>query len=129
VVPASYIFLLQSGNVFCRFVLFPICLTDQQNDLNAATLTVRHPLDSFMNSSRKKGSASWRHSLFNPPSNGGIFGAGVLNMSPGWFQQSQDVRLVANLPLFLFAVLFYYGLLYLVSATFRIVICLFGHQE
>ena len=73
---------------------------DQQNDLNAATLTVRHPLDSFMNSSRKKGSASWRHSLFNPLSNRGVFGAGVLNMSPGWFQQSQDVRLVA-VPVFI----------------------------
>jgi hypothetical protein len=44
-----------------------------------------------MKSPRQTESASWRHSLFNPPLGGGIFGAGVLNMSPGWFQQSQDV--------------------------------------
>jgi hypothetical protein len=91
VVPAPYIFSLQSGNAFYRFVLFFICVTGQQNDLNAATVTVRRPLDSFMKSSRRTESASWRHSLFNPPSGGGIFGAGILNMSPGWFQQSQDV--------------------------------------
>ena len=90
-VPAPYIFSLQSGNAFYCFVLFLTCLTEKQNDLNAATVTVRCPLDSFMKSPRRTESASWRHSLFNPPLGGGIFGAGVLNMSPGWFQQSQDV--------------------------------------
>jgi hypothetical protein len=77
--------------LFTVLFCFLTCLTEQQNDLNAATLTVRRPLDSFMKSPRQTKSASWRHSLFNPPLGGGIFGAGVLNMSPGWFQQSQDV--------------------------------------
>jgi hypothetical protein len=34
---------------------------------------------------------SWRRSGFCPSPEGGEFGAGVLNMSPGWFQQSHDV--------------------------------------
>lgn len=52
---------------------------------------MRKPLDAFMKSLGKCVAPSWRHHLFNPPSGGGIFGSGVLNMSPGWFQQSQDV--------------------------------------
>jgi hypothetical protein len=90
-VPAPHIFSLQSGNAFHPFVLFMMCLMESQNDLNAATVSVRHPLDSFITSLSKKESTSWRHTLFEPPSGGGVFGAGVLNMSPGWFQQSQDV--------------------------------------
>ena len=57
-----------------------------------ATVALRRPLDSFMTSlNASSATSSWCHSLFNPPSGGGIFGSGVLNMSPGWFQQSQDV--------------------------------------
>lgn len=36
--------------------------------------------------------SAWRNGGFHPPADGGEFGAGVLNMSPGWFQQSQEVR-------------------------------------
>jgi hypothetical protein len=36
---------------------------------------------------------AWRSSGFLPPPGGGEFGAGVLNMSPGWFQQSHEVSL------------------------------------
>ena len=86
-------------------------LTLIQNDLGGATVTVRCPLDLFIKSlGRDSKTASWRHSLFHPPSGGGVFGAGVLNMSPGWFQQSQDVG---------FVVWFIYkAYSYIVSATF-----------
>src|SRR5882762_5279963 len=89
-------------NTFCFFVILnPQYLTDPQSDLSAATVAVRRPLDSFMKSlHRNSKTPSWRHSLFDPPSGGGIFGAGVLNMSPGWFQQSQDVSFITDLSFF-----------------------------
>ena len=34
---------------------------------------------------------SWRHTLFKPPEGGGIFSAGTLDFSPGWFQQNKEV--------------------------------------
>jgi hypothetical protein len=40
---------------------------------------------------------SWRKSGFRPLPGGDLFGAGVLNMSPGWFQQSHEVSLYISL--------------------------------
>jgi hypothetical protein len=40
---------------------------------------------------------TWRNSGFMPPPGGGEFGAGVLNMPPGWFQQSHEVSLIISL--------------------------------
>ena len=40
---------------------------------------------------------TWRNSGFMPPPGGGKFGAGVLNMPPGWFQQSHEVSLIISL--------------------------------
>lgn len=109
-------------NTFCFFVILnPQYLTDPQSDLSAATVAVRRPLDSFMKSlHRNSKTPSWRHSLFDPPSGGGIFGAGVLNMSPGWFQQSQDVSFITDLSFFLNA-----AYLYIILATFRFPICFY----
>jgi hypothetical protein len=64
---------------------------------------------------------AWRSSGFLPPPGGGEFGAGVLNMSPGWFQQSHEVSL--------FDLRFFYGLfifsLFMIEAIARKNICLF----
>lgn len=68
----------------------PILNFRQQEDLNKGTTALRQPLDTFMKSIDSD-TTVWRHSLFDPPPEGGLFGAGVLNMSPGWFQQSHDV--------------------------------------
>jgi hypothetical protein len=54
------------------------------------TKILRPRLDTFMRSCMADGD-SWRRSGFCPSPEGGEFGAGVLNMSPGWFQQSHDV--------------------------------------
>jgi hypothetical protein len=89
-----------------------------QGDLNTATVALRRPLDSFMKSVDAD-TTVWRHSLFDPPPGGGLFGAGVLNFSPGWFQQSHDV----SFPCQWFVVLFVYSCL--VQATFRAVVCVF----
>lgn len=82
-----------------------------QGDLNTATIALRKPLDSFMKS-LDANTTVWRHSLFDPPPGGGLFGAGVLNFSPGWFQQSHDVSLLCRW----FVVLFFNYCL--VQATF-----------
>ena len=63
-----------------------------QTESTDGTKILRPQLDVFMRSIGGKGD-SWRKSGFHPPSGGGDFGAGVLNMSPGWFQQSHDVSL------------------------------------
>ena len=65
-----------------------------QTDLNSGTKILWPQLDSVMQSYATANKPSWRHSAFNPPANGGEFGAGVLNMSPGWFQLLQDVSLL-----------------------------------
>jgi hypothetical protein len=56
----------------------------------AGTEILRPQLDAFMRSCMANGD-SWWNSGFCPPPGGGKFGAGVLNMSPGWFQQSHEV--------------------------------------
>jgi len=61
--------------------------------LNQATILLRSDLDQSMKSFA--GSTSWRNDSFFPPSGGGIFGAGSLNYSPGWFQRLQEVRPVS----------------------------------
>jgi hypothetical protein len=68
-------------------------LTDVQTDLNDGTKVLRPQLDSMMQLCAKNIKSSWRDSTFYPPLDGGEFGAGVLNMSPGWFQRLQDVSL------------------------------------
>ena len=83
-------FSMQNG-----MLLFPLCHllilnSRQQGDLNKGTTTLRRPLDAFMKSI-DSGTTVWRHSLFDPPPEGGLFSAGVLNMFLGWFQQSHDV--------------------------------------
>lgn len=69
-------------------------LTIVQTDLNGGTKALRPRLDSMMQLCGKSDKSSWRNSAFCPPPDGGEFGAGVLNMSPGWFQQLQDVSLL-----------------------------------
>ena len=64
-----------------------------QIDLNGGTKILRPQLDLAMQSCSADKKPSWHNSAFRPPPDGGEFGAGVLNMSPGWFQQSQDVSL------------------------------------
>ena len=65
-----------------------------QTDLNGGTKILRPQLDSVMQSFSTTDSTSWRRSKFDPPPDGGEFGAGVLDMSPGWFQRLQDVSLL-----------------------------------
>jgi len=69
-------------------------LTNVQTDLNGGTKLLRPQLDHMMQLCGKNDKASWRNSAFFPPPDGGEFGAGVLNMSPGWFQRLQDVSLL-----------------------------------
>jgi hypothetical protein len=68
-------------------------LINVQIDLDEGTKILRPQLDLAMRSCSASMKPSWRNSAFCPPPDGGEFGAGVLNMSPGWFQQSQDVSL------------------------------------
>ena len=64
-----------------------------QVDLNEGTKILQPQLDlAIQSSSNADAKSSWRNSAFFPPPNGGEFGAGVLNMSPGWFQLLQDVN-------------------------------------
>jgi hypothetical protein len=64
-----------------------LSLIDAQIDLNGGTKNLRPQLDSAMRSCI---GSSWRNSAFRPSPE---FGAGVLNMSPGWFQRAHDVSL------------------------------------
>lgn len=73
-----------------QYIYFCSLIVPQDN-LNSATVALRQPLNSFMNSLDADTTTVWRHSLFDTPPEGGLFGAGVLNMSPGWFQQAKDV--------------------------------------
>ena len=68
-------------------------LINVQMDLDEGTKILRPQLNLAMRSCSASITSSWRNSAFCPPPDGGEFGAGVLNMSPGWFQQSQDVSL------------------------------------
>ena len=61
-----------------------------QTESTDGTKILRPQLDVFMRSVMANGD-SWRKSGFHSPPGGGDFGAGVLNMSPGWFQQSHEV--------------------------------------
>ena len=61
-----------------------------QTDSTRGTKILRPQLDTFIQSCMVNGD-TWRNSGFLPPPGGGEFGAGVLNMSPGWFQQSHEV--------------------------------------
>jgi hypothetical protein len=74
--------------VFCiqfYFILFSLIAV--QGSLNTAVTKLQRPLAKSILSS----SASWRQSHFKPPTVGGHFGAGTLDLSPGWFQQSKEV--------------------------------------
>ena len=71
--------------------------------MNTGTCLMRSNLDEFMNTIHSDdgnfaapsgASNGWRHSHFCAPSDGGRFGAGALNFSPGWFQRLQDVSLL-----------------------------------
>ena len=81
--------------VVCAFVIlvyaFSKLVSAAQINLNDGTKIIRPQLDAFMQSCNTDGGSSWHNSGFCPPPGGGEFGARVLNMSPGWFQQSHDV--------------------------------------
>ena len=63
-----------------------------QTESTDGTKILQPQLDVFMRTAMANRD-SWRNSGFRPPPGGGDFGAGVLNMSPGWFQQSHEVTL------------------------------------
>jgi hypothetical protein len=93
-----------------------------QTDLNGGTKILRPQLDSVMQSFSTANCSSWRHSEFDPPPDGGEFGAGVLNMSPGWFQRLQDVSLLP-------AVANRHWLTYLLEATGQRTLCFFWYKK
>ena len=68
-------------------------LINVQIGLDEGTKILRLQLDLAMQSCSASMKSSWRNSAFRPPPDGGEFGAELLNMFPGWFQQSQDVSL------------------------------------
>ena len=61
--------------------------------MNSGVKAIRPCLDDMIKSVGVDGT-SWRNSGFCPPPGGGEFGAGVVNLSPGWFQQSHEVSTV-----------------------------------
>jgi hypothetical protein len=90
------------ARVVTIFALFnftmPRILINMQDELNRGTIKLRKPLDQMMarlersNCSRSRtSSAPWRLSRFLLPPGGGLFGAGNLDFSPGWFQRLRDV--------------------------------------
>ena len=92
---ATYILCTSHGAYIHQFDFIDesLSLIDVQIDLDEGTKILRPQLDLAMHSCSAGMTSSWRNNAFHPPSDGGEFGAGVLNMSPGWFQQSQDVSL------------------------------------
>ncbi|KAF7984919.1 hypothetical protein HWV62_9819, partial [Athelia sp. TMB] len=64
---------------------------------NLSIRGLKQPLRSSMQESNanRKGT-TWRHANYHAPADGGLFGAGTLNLSPGWFQQGHE-RLVDGL--------------------------------
>jgi hypothetical protein len=95
VVFATYILCTSHGAYIHQFDFIDesLSLIDVQIDLDEGTKILRPQLDLAMRSCSAGMTSSWRNNAFHPPSDGGEFGAGVLNMSPGWFQQLQDVSL------------------------------------
>lgn len=53
---------------------------------------LRPDLDKHMDT-LDKAPGTWRNVGFSAPPGGGLFGQGVLNFSPGWFQRLRDVSL------------------------------------
>jgi hypothetical protein len=62
-----------------------------KDDLNSGTISLRKPLNDMINSLNDDEGTGWRNTLFCTPPDGGRFGAGVLNMSPAWFQRTHEV--------------------------------------
>jgi len=94
--------ILISARVVTIFALFNFTMLGiliiAQDELNHGTIKLRKPLDQMMarlerNNCSRSGtsSAPWRLSRFLPPPGGGLFGAGSLDFSPGWFQRLHDV--------------------------------------
>ena len=86
---ATHILCVSNGAYFpwSNFVDKSSTLIDVQVDLNDGTKILRPQLDlAIQSSGNADAKLSWCNSAFFPLPNGGEFGAGVLNMSPGWFQ-------------------------------------------
>lgn len=91
---ASHILCISHGVYIPQVNLIDELLSfNLQTDLDEGTKILRPRLDLAIRSYNASVTSSWRNSAFHPPPDGGEFGAGVLNMSPGWFQRLQDVSL------------------------------------
>lgn len=69
-----------------------------KESFNKSVQSIRDPLQSSVPSMPANVKApTWRCDNFRPPAGDGVFGAGCLNLSPGWFQQGHEVD-ISSLP-------------------------------